>query len=375
MGESNWFERHPRITVIIGLMVSLLILDVLFANTYKLIVGHPWAQDFVSVAQKFRSYSNVYHHGFVKNISIDNAQFGLLKYKVRTNSLGFIDGRVRDVALKTEKHRIVFIGDSFTEGMGMSYDHTFVGIIDSVLSRQGIEVLNAASGGYSPIVYWRKTKYIIEEMGLNFDEMVVFLDLSDARDEVMQYFLDDSLNVRFQNDSEWDDKIERHRRSFGDLVRRNTIATIALLTEVWRYRYLVEKEQKHGINSDRSLWTIREKDYKAFGEAGLESMKFYMDKLHYLLEEHGVSLTVAVYPWPDQVYYFDFMSIQVSFWKEWCAGRNVKFIDCFPYFLRGYTQEEREEIIEKYYIRYDTHFNENGHRLIADIFLDFYDGE
>ena len=372
---SNWFERHPRTTIVVGLMVSLLILDVLFANAYKLIAGHPWAQDYISVAHQFRSYPHVYHHGFKKNASVDNAQYGFLKYKVRTNSLGFIDGRIRDIALETDKHRIVFMGDSYTEGMGVPYNSTFVGIIDSLLSQQGIEVLNAASGGYSPIVYWRKTKYIIEEMGLDFDEMIVFLDLSDARDETMRYFLDDSLNVRYQNDSAYYAQIDKHRRSFGDLIRRNTIATIALLTEVRRYRYLVQKDQQYGINSDNSLWTIREEDYKAFGEAGLESMKFYMDKLYDLLEAHGISLTVAVYPWPDQVYYFDFMSIQVSFWKEWCAGEKVKFIDCFPYFVKGSTQEEREEIIEKYYIRYDTHFNENGHRLIADIFLDSYGNE
>jgi hypothetical protein len=314
----------------------------------------------------------VFHHGFKKNVSVDNAQHGFLKYKVRTNSLGFIDSRVRDVPLQSDKHRIVFMGDSFTEGMGISYDRTFVGIIDSVLSQRGIEVLNAASGGYSPIVYWRKTMYLIEEMGLEFDEMVVFLDISDAHDEVMQYCLDDSLNVCFQDDSEWQDRVERHWNSIGDIIRRNTIITVSLLTEIRRYKYLFEREQKYALDTDKSLWTVRDEDFKAYGEAGLASMAFYMDKVRDLLGEHGIALTVAVYPWPDQVYYYDFMSIQVSYWQKWCAERGVKFLDCFPYLVRGSTQEEREEIIGKYYIRYDTHFNENGHRLIADIYLDFY---
>ena len=58
------------------------------------------------------------------------------------------------------------------------------------------EVLNAGVGSYSPIIYWRKIKYLIEDVGLRFDEVVVYIDISDAQDEASYYELSDDGNER-----------------------------------------------------------------------------------------------------------------------------------------------------------------------------------
>ena len=91
---------------------------------------------------------------------------------------------------------ILFIGDSFVEGVTFSYEDTFVGIIDSVLSKQGIETLNAGRASYSPIIYWRRIKFLIEELGVQFNEVVVFIDISDAQDEARKYELSKNKNVK-----------------------------------------------------------------------------------------------------------------------------------------------------------------------------------
>ena len=85
--------------------------------------------------------------------------------------------------MKSANRRILFIGDSFTEGVSLKYEDTFVGLIDSALKKEKIDVLNAARASYSTIIYWRKIKYLIEDIGLKFDEVVVFIDISDAQDE------------------------------------------------------------------------------------------------------------------------------------------------------------------------------------------------
>jgi hypothetical protein len=87
------------------------------------------------------------------------------------------------VPLKSDKPRIVFLGDSFTEGLGVPWGETFVGRIAEALEPKGIEVLNAATASYSPLLYYDKMKYWIEQ-GLVFDELVVFVDISDVRDEL-----------------------------------------------------------------------------------------------------------------------------------------------------------------------------------------------
>ena len=95
---------------------------------------------------------SVYHHTFSSG-STATELFRGNKYTIYTNSLGFKDKSPREVLLKSEGKRILFIGDSFTEGVTFNYEDTFVGIIDSNLSKNKIEVLNAGRSSYSPIIY------------------------------------------------------------------------------------------------------------------------------------------------------------------------------------------------------------------------------
>ena len=80
--------------------------------------------------QYWRVKNNIYHHDFLPNINVieDNGKFG--KYNFITNSMGFKDKDTRKINLNKTKHRIIFIGDSFTEGLFLPYEKTFVGIID-----------------------------------------------------------------------------------------------------------------------------------------------------------------------------------------------------------------------------------------------------
>ncbi|MFZ3326562.1 MAG: SGNH/GDSL hydrolase family protein, partial [Methylocella sp.] len=126
----------------------------------------------------------VYHHtlrpkfdGFDK--------WGNKDYPVVTNSLGFRDASTRDVPLVADRKRIVFIGDSFTEGLGMPYQETFVGKFAGAFP--DLDVLNAAAESYSPSVYYEKLKYFLDR-GLRFDEAVVYIDISDIQDETMYYY-------------------------------------------------------------------------------------------------------------------------------------------------------------------------------------------
>ena len=166
----NIFQKHPIITLISINMVVILLLDISIANIYTYMYGHSF-HDKLNVKAKesnrlFRERSDIYDHDLIKNVSIDNAIAGNLVYKIRTDSLGFINNSVKEVPLISDEYRILFIGDSFTEGWGFEYDETFVGIISHELTKRNIEVLNAAVISYSPIIYWRKIKYLLEDAGL-----------------------------------------------------------------------------------------------------------------------------------------------------------------------------------------------------------------
>ena len=133
--------------------------------------------------KKFFIKHPVYHHTFAKN-----KIFYSKGTKYFTDSLGFRNKKNLKLKQKSEKKRLLIIGDSFTEGIGLDYDKTFVGIISNILNKENIEVLNAGRASYSPVIYLTKIKYLIENEKLEFDEVMVFIDISDAQDEY-GYFL------------------------------------------------------------------------------------------------------------------------------------------------------------------------------------------
>jgi hypothetical protein len=91
-----------------------------------------------------------------------------------------------------------------------------------------------------------------------------------------------------------------------------------------------------------------------------------MDELVGALRRHGVSLTIAVYPWPEQIRAGDVDSRQARFWKRWAAAHGADFIDYFPQF----TGAPAPALIRRYFIPGDFHWNAEGHRLIARGYLD-----
>ena len=94
--------------------------------------------------------------------------WGYEKYKIFTNNLGFKDISNRQVEFKNKN--ILFIGDSFTEGVGIEYKDTYVGIIDRKLKERNknIEVLNAGVQSYSTSIYLSKIYHLIERKITNY---------------------------------------------------------------------------------------------------------------------------------------------------------------------------------------------------------------
>ncbi len=109
--------------------------------------------------------------------------WGKSSYPMFTNNLGFRDDRVRDVPLTDEKPRVLILGDSHAEGM-TAWEDTFVGRIAANFPEY--DFLNGSMGAYSPSNYLN-TARIVFEKGIEIDDVIVFIDISDAQDEAALY--------------------------------------------------------------------------------------------------------------------------------------------------------------------------------------------
>jgi hypothetical protein len=243
--------------------------------------------------------------------------------------------------------------------MGVQYDATFSGIISAGLKNRGVEVLNAGVASYSPIIYLRKMEHLID-LGFTLDHLIVFIDMSDIRNEIKDYRFDENRSV-----------VDRTPYGMGVVVRnwlsRNTIFYS-------RLRLLIHElklKPNEGLIANRpeATWAVNEDLFEEWGRQGLELASENMNRLHDLSIENDFSLTIAVYPWPENVWHRDLNSRQVKFWSEWANKRDVHLINYFPNFITD--DGEREDIIRAYFIHGDVHWNQAGHRVIAQELLPY----
>lgn len=373
------FERNPRKTILIVLVVAFLGMDLVAAYAARLILGYPfhdrpmenrYMQD--NPNKNYRTKSELYHHDLKRNAYSDSAIWGGKKYTVHTDSLGFKSDRVKTTPVTAENRRMVIIGDSFTEGLGVEHADTFVGRIATALGEQGVDVFNAGVSSYSPIIYWRKTKFLIEDVGLQFQDLVVYLDISDIEDEARFYRRNDAGSVeRLEQEKHKSGQgtTEKNRWSIKQLLRTNTLFTYFIINTARNAVASGNNDKQLSTGLARARWTLDQALFEAYGREGLARAAGNMTRLHELLATHGIRLTLAVYPWPDQIVSNDIDSKQVSYWKEWAHARDVRFLNYFPCLVKG---DGGDAVLDEYYIPGDVHWNQRGHQLIADNFLQWF---
>lgn len=323
--------------------------------------------------QFYRVKNKHYHHGFLPNIDVIEENIGYNPYRFITNSLGFKDSEVRKINLKKKNYRIVFIGDSFTEGVLLNYRDTFVGIIDKELKNENIEVLNAGVGSYHPSIYFDKISYLINNINLEFDELVVFIDISDAYDEFEKDIIENKTT--YIKKLTYFEKIVR-------FIKSNLVLTYTLLNyvhDIIQNEYLNNPDNFIIHMSEKNIrtpgWTFDKEIYDEYGEKSLKEMKIKMQQLVDLCNKNNIKIILAVYPWFQEIYHNNLDSIHVNFWENFSKDNDIDFINFYPFLFDENKQNNLKrniEIIKKYYIPYDVHFNKIGNKLIADNFLEYY---
>lgn len=365
--QKSRIERHPGRSLFLFLLIATLLLDFAVTGVYhffKYGTVHKYAD-----RRALGERSPLFHHTLKAAANYDYQRWGHLRHSVSTNSLGFRDKSVREVSLLPPGYRVVFMGDSFTYGVGLPYEKTFPCLVEQALAEDGVEVLNAGVVSYSPAIYWKKTEYLLEEAGLRFHHLVVFLDISDIHDEAVFYDTKEGRVVWIQGPAP---ALREFFFEYTTIVRNLWEGTEKAYHRITRApdTRRTEEDRRYAANEYRSLWTVDPEAFRDYGATGLRKAKRHMGRLHDLLQRHGIGMTLVVYPWPTQILHGDLDSIQVSHWRHWAEQRSVLFIDLFPAFIPA--ERDPKEAIRRHFIPGDLHWNERGHRLVARRFLEVW---
>ena len=413
-----------------GELLKVAIATILLFLLVDLVLG-AWVIALVRASESFRVQHPVYHHTLKPNYD-GLGRWGTWSYRICTNAEGFKTSCAQKTSPKKE-FDIAFIGDSFTEGIGLPYEQTFVGMVAA--KNPELTVANLGVVSYSPAIYLSKLKTLYAE-GYRFKHVIVFIDIGDAFDEANSYDL--------HNDTIVVDKGEPYPLSIGRKLRRFASQHLPLTGEAWvQIRKLAEDKQeqpakagrvvastkeptpvtstdpantqllppaselkpnlsKNGIanteaaneaspnanaetpfiqniyegvylkNYPKSEWTYNNMSphYGSDGVSGaINKMKHSMQALAALTQSHGSALSVGVYPWPGQIKYDVVDSTQVKLWSDFCQSRCKHFYNLFPAFFKLAEEQGSESVIYRYYFQGDVHFTELGNEVIARTIL------
>src|SRR5262245_45065572 len=259
------------------------------------------------------------HHALEPNCQGWGA-WGERKIPIATNSLALIDKETRDVPKRSERPRILLLGDSFTAGAGMFWDQSFVGQLSK--SMPDVEILNGGMGSYSPTNYLNVASDLLER-NITFDEVIVFVDISDIQDEAAYYR---EINSELMGPAHIHQPLSRYflmKRRLRRLRLTTTILELAERMAVSLGFYKLPDWFGDIFDMPRSAWTYRAVNnhfpfpagYAPLGvEAGIARATSKMESLYELLKAKGISVSVAVYPWPAQLVHDDVDSRHVRIW-------------------------------------------------------------
>jgi hypothetical protein len=320
-------------------------------------------------ARSARIADPVYDHGFAANFDGYDI-WGEARYRLVTNNFGFKDSAVREVPLKSSSRRILLIGDSFAEGIGMTFDNSFAGMLERAGRERAakVEFLDAGVASYSPSIYYKKIKYLLER-GLRFDEVVLLSDSSDVEDEATSYFCIDD-DPKYHSLCTTPPGAVPEPAIKRDFFIDHFVVTNRLRVTIKRWIQSALGNRRRAIENDHNRigWTTKTPDpakYRPLGvDGGIARSLQNMTKLSDLLASRGIPLTIVVYPWAQQIAQNDRDSRQVALWRDFCPGRCKAFINLFPVFFAA--ADGDKDWYEHLYILGDDHFSAAGNRMMFD---------
>ena len=358
-------NRVNFILLISSLVIGLPIMDYLFGNFVM-----DKTREKVKIGPDIRVHHNVYHHDLGVDLYKAPQHWGEMTYELCTNNFGFKSSC--DNISSEKKLDVVFIGDSFTEGVGLAYEDTFVGLFAK--DNPKLKVENMGVSSYSPSIYRSKIQYYLDQ-GMTFDHVYVFIDVSDIHDEAIKYERLISNKVIDRTQLIEDSSHEDMTLIIAKWVKTNfpILSTVRskLKLKMSSLDYL-DHDSNRGLEfglNPRAEWTHNTQS-KAYGDKGvqfgIDTAIHHMKELYRLLNERNIKLSVGVYPWPNQLKYDTVNNLHVKIWRNFCKDKCASFIDANPVFFEYLRVNGNVKTYKDLYIYGDVHFNKVGNNIIFE---------
>lgn len=254
-----------------------------------------------------------------------NTSARLMNVMVHINSDGFRD-REHQIE-KSEKYRIIFLGDSLTFGWGVEDKDTFKSFIEKRLNKlYPAEIINFGTGNYNT----EQEVNLFLEKGLKYkpDEVVVFYFINDAETTPVKshlWFLGYSHLITFY----W----SRVHALINNLVPSRDFYAY--------YAGLYQDDQAGWRNTRKAFLELRD-----------------------ICQRNGIKLKVVLLPELHDTEHYPFQK-EYALVESFLTENNVSSLNLSPFF------KEYKDPMRLWVAKDDAHPNGDAHKLIADHAMDF----
>lgn len=356
------------IRIIQGLFVGLGLLTIIFrktgwiANLYLLLItlfiilaGVEIYLRIPGIIKKIRisrvrCKDEYLHHSLKPNVSAP-LRWGRAEPIYHTNSLGYRDVKQRIVPEESlASTRILALGDSFAECIGVEYEDGFVFNLERLLRNKGmdVEILDAGVGSYCPSLEYRKLKKFLDK-GYHTDKVILLVDPADIHDEAVEYL-------------GWE-KTGPEEHLSGSLDSYPMI-----LKELRRRLATMGGGRKRRIGPGRKDWTEFSLESTSWIDRGIAICQDNILKIVELCRENSIDFIMVLYPYPIHITSKHKPSAYQKVFGDFARQHKIKLIDLAPLFYRL-------QDWESYFIPGDIHWNEKGHTFVAQALFDYLSSE
>ena len=360
-GETAHLMQHRRLTILSGGLLFLL-LDFGAKSLDRWWRPPTPPQTHLSI----RVAHPEYDHGIRPNAA-GTESYGSQRAEYFSNSMGLRDAKIREVPLRADCRRILFMGDSMTEAGPVPWEKTFVGTLQ-VRWRDQTEVLNGAVADFGPVLILPKLEDLLGKKGLRVDQVVVMVNSSVLRTAFTYVPSPGGIQHRpygpyqeraafFAQTDKLEAWLEAHvEKKFvllGALVRNARLSWRAmhpLTRSMDRLKFWVEQGFSDDPQEQRMV------------DEGIRRTLESLDRIHEYLASQKVALGVVFLPWPKTLLADSHPPLLPAKLDAWARAKGVSYLNLLPLFRR---EGSPEEVVARYYLKNDNHLTEAGHERVA----------
>ena len=285
-----------------------------------------------------------------------------------TDDMGLRTGSKSPLKNKESKNLFIF-GDSFTYGVGLEYEKTYVGLIENKMNKYNI--FNFGVGSYSPSVYLYKLKKTLKK-NIIPDKILIFLDLTDVLDEANRWdYNKDSNTIKLKTNGVYRKSLEKEKflkRNFKVLTNLSSYFNFHLRTLRDKVKINIKDERKIKTSIQGSFtYTEPELLDKRFWKSGtftsgIAKLEDRLKEISNISKKINSDFYVVIYPWAETLEFGQENFNWSEFVKSICIKNQCKVIDAIPEF-QLYKNQNVNWSNELYFLN-DEHFNEKGASLL-----------